>query len=53
MVGLRRRCEVRLRGIRIPSPFDLDTFCAEVASTPVGELQHCGAVARTFNEDDG
>lgn len=32
MVGLRRRCEVRLRGIRIPSPFDLDTFCAEVAA---------------------
>jgi hypothetical protein len=30
MVGLRRRCERRLRGIRIPSPFDLETFCAEV-----------------------
>ncbi len=32
MEGLRRRCEKRLRGIRIPSPFDLDTFCAEVAA---------------------
>ena len=30
MEGLRRRCEERLRGIRIPSPFDLDTFCTEV-----------------------
>ena len=30
MEGLRRRCEARLRGIRIPSPFDLDAFCAEV-----------------------
>jgi hypothetical protein len=30
MEGLRRRCEERLRGIRIPSPFDLDAFCAEV-----------------------
>jgi hypothetical protein len=32
MEGLRRRCERRLHGIRIPSPFDLDTFCAEVAA---------------------
>src|SRR3954451_1373115 len=31
MEGLRRRCERRLRGIRIPEPFDLDAFCAEVA----------------------
>lgn len=31
MEGLRRRCEARLRGIRVPSPFDLDAFCAEVA----------------------
>jgi hypothetical protein len=30
MEGLRRRCERRLRGIRIPSPFDLDAFCTEV-----------------------
>lgn len=30
MEGLRRRCERRLRGIRIPNPFDLDAFCAEV-----------------------
>jgi hypothetical protein len=30
MEGLRRRCEARLRGIRIPSPFHLDVFCAEV-----------------------
>jgi hypothetical protein len=32
MEGLRRRCEERLRGIRIPSPFNLDAFCAEVES---------------------
>src|SRR3954451_2386230 len=32
MESLRRRWEVRLRGIRIPSPFDLDAFCAEVAA---------------------
>jgi hypothetical protein len=32
MEGLRRRCERRLRGIRIPRPFDLDAFCAEVAA---------------------
>lgn len=31
MESLRRRCEARLRGIRIPSPFDLDAFCAELA----------------------
>ena len=31
MESLRRRCEARLRGIRVPSPFDLDAFCAEVA----------------------
>ena len=30
MEGLRRRCERRLRGIRIPNPFDLDAFCTEV-----------------------
>jgi len=29
---LRRRCERRLRGIRIPQPFDLDAFCREVES---------------------
>jgi hypothetical protein len=32
MEGLRRRCEERLRGIRIPSPFNLDAFCTEVES---------------------
>jgi len=32
MVGLRRRCEDRLRGLRVPSPFDLDVFCDEVAA---------------------
>ncbi len=32
MEGLRRQCERRLRGIRIPSPFDIDAFCAEVAA---------------------
>ena len=32
MEGLRRQCERRLRGIRIPNPFDLDAFCDEVAS---------------------
>ncbi|MEV4347353.1 hypothetical protein AB0J83_23100 [Actinoplanes sp. NPDC049596] len=31
MENLRRRCESRLRGIRVPDPFDLDAFCAEVA----------------------
>ncbi|XVU20934.1 hypothetical protein ACQPZJ_27090 [Actinoplanes sp. CA-054009] len=31
MENLRRRCESRLRGVRVPDPFDLDTFCAEVA----------------------
>jgi hypothetical protein len=30
--GLRRRSERRLRGIRIPNPFDLDAFCDEVAA---------------------
>ncbi len=30
MESLRRRCERRLRGIRIPEPFDLDAFCREV-----------------------
>jgi hypothetical protein len=30
--GLRRRCEERLRGIRIPDPFDLDGFCDEVSA---------------------
>lgn len=33
MDGLRRRCTARLRGIRVPDPFDLDQFCAEVASS--------------------
>jgi hypothetical protein len=32
MEGLRRQCERRLRGIRKPSPFDIDAFCAEVAA---------------------
>nr|WP_296064373.1 hypothetical protein [uncultured Actinoplanes sp.] len=32
MESLRRRCEARLRGLRIPSPFDLDAFCDEVAA---------------------
>jgi hypothetical protein len=32
MKGLRRRCEQRLRHTRIPSPFDLDAFCGEVAA---------------------
>jgi hypothetical protein len=32
MEGLRRRCERRLRGIRVPHPFDLDLFSAEVAA---------------------
>ena len=32
MKGLRRRCERRLRGVRIPRPFDLDAFCDEVAA---------------------
>ena len=31
MEGLRRRCERRLRGIRIPHPFDLNAFCGELA----------------------
>jgi len=30
MESLRRRCERRLRGVRIPQPFDLDVFCREV-----------------------
>jgi len=30
MESLRRRCERRLRGVRIPQPFDLDAFCREV-----------------------
>src|SRR3569833_1034021 len=32
MESLRRRCERRLRGVRIPQPFDLDAFCLEVES---------------------
>jgi len=32
MEGLRRQCEQRLRGIRIPDPFDLDAFCDEIAA---------------------
>ncbi|MEV6347902.1 hypothetical protein [Actinoplanes sp. NPDC051851] len=31
MEGLRRRCERRLRGVRVPHPFDLDNFSAEIA----------------------
>jgi hypothetical protein len=31
VVGLRWRSERRLRGVRVPSPFDLDAFCAELA----------------------
>jgi hypothetical protein len=30
MEGLRRRCERRLHGVRIPQPFELDAFCREV-----------------------
>jgi hypothetical protein len=30
--GLRWRSERRLRGIRVPRPFDLDAFCAELAA---------------------
>ena len=30
MESLRRRCERRLRGVRIPQPFDHDAFCLEV-----------------------
>jgi hypothetical protein len=30
MESLRRRCERRLRGVRIPQPFDLDAFCREI-----------------------
>ncbi|MFC7277856.1 hypothetical protein ACFQS1_28035 [Paractinoplanes rhizophilus] len=33
MKGLRWRSERRLRGIRVPRPFDLDAFCAEVAAS--------------------
>ncbi|MBL7259142.1 hypothetical protein JKJ07_32985 [Actinoplanes sp. LDG1-01] len=29
---MRRRCEARLRGIRVPDPFDLDEFCAQVSA---------------------
>jgi hypothetical protein len=32
MEGLRQQCERRLRGIRIPEPFDLDAFCGEIAA---------------------
>ncbi|WP_433290586.1 hypothetical protein ACQP2F_23265 [Actinoplanes sp. CA-030573] len=32
MRGLRWRSERRLRGIRVPRPFDLDAFCAGVAA---------------------
>lgn len=32
MSRLRRRCERRLQNIAIPRPFDLDTFCAVVAT---------------------
>ena len=32
MENLRRRCEKRLRGVRVPQPFDLDAFCGEVAA---------------------
>jgi hypothetical protein len=32
MESLRRRCERRLHGLRIPEPFDLDAFCLEVES---------------------
>ena len=30
--GLRRCCEAKLRGLRVPDPFDLDEFCDEVAA---------------------
>ncbi|GAA2574657.1 hypothetical protein GCM10010435_57900 [Winogradskya consettensis] len=32
MRGLRRRCEQRLAGLAIPTPFDLDAFAAVVAA---------------------
>jgi hypothetical protein len=32
VTGLRRRCEQRLAGLTIPSPFDLDAFAAVVAT---------------------
>ncbi|GIF14636.1 hypothetical protein Ate01nite_46680 [Actinoplanes teichomyceticus] len=32
MEGLRRRCQRRLRGPRVPHPFDLDLFSAQVAA---------------------
>ena len=32
MSRLRRRCERRLQHIRIPQPFNLDTFCAVIAT---------------------
>nr|WP_042183126.1 hypothetical protein [Kibdelosporangium sp. MJ126-NF4]CEL15373.1 Cinorf13 protein [Kibdelosporangium sp. MJ126-NF4]CTQ95588.1 Cinorf13 protein [Kibdelosporangium sp. MJ126-NF4] len=31
MRQLRRRCEQRLRAFAVPQPFDLPTFCADVA----------------------
>lgn len=32
MSRLRRRCERRLQGLTIPRPFDLDVFCAVIAT---------------------
>jgi hypothetical protein len=32
MKSLRQRCERRLRGLRIPEPFDLDAFCRQIES---------------------
>ncbi len=30
--AIRRRCEARLRELSLPTPFDLDTFIAEIAA---------------------
>lgn len=29
---LRRRCEARLRALTLPTPFDVETFCADLAA---------------------
>ncbi|MBB2943726.1 hypothetical protein FB565_003455 [Actinoplanes lutulentus] len=39
MGGLRQRCAERLRGLRVPDPFDLDQFCAEVSASRGKPLQ--------------
>ncbi|GAA4947766.1 hypothetical protein GCM10023205_04680 [Yinghuangia aomiensis] len=61
--GLRAGCLQRIRDLRIPAPFDIDEFCANVSSmrgrplvlTPLPEIEHrdvpCGMWLGTTSID--